>query len=161
RQLAKKQMEVAVKKAEQDLAAQKAEAELDLKVKQIELDKVTRAIESAEKTVDELVLKAPKDGVVVVADHPWIWPPHKLHVGDTVQPGMTLASMPDMQEPMEVQSDLSDVDDGRVAVGMTGTCTLDAYPANPIACTVKDLTPVARTPGEQSMRRAFAVKVAL
>ena len=44
---------------------------------------------------------------------------------------------------------------------MTGTCTLDAYPAEPIACTVKDLTPVARIEGEKSLRRAFAVTLTL
>ena len=159
RQLEKKRMEVQVKKAEEDAIAQKQESELDLHVKQIELDKARRAIEASEKTIADLVLTAPKDGIVVIDDHPWEG--RKFHLGDTVQPGMTIMSMPDMSQAMEVHSELSDVDDGRVAVGMTGTCTLDAYPATPIACTVTDLTPVARVKGEQSLRRAFAVKLAL
>src|SRR5262249_3415141 len=72
------------------------------------------------------------------------------------------ASMPDLSQAMEVQSDLSDVDDGRVALGMSGTCTLDAYPDKPIGCTVRELTPVARTPsGGQSMRRACALVLEL
>ncbi len=70
---------------------------------------------------------------------------------------MTVVSLPDMTRSMRVHAELSDVDDGRVAVGMTGTCTLDAYPGDPISCTVKDLTPVARSKGEGSLRRAFAV----
>jgi hypothetical protein len=74
---------------------------------------------------------------------------------------MALVSLPDMAEPMRVHAELSDVDDGRIAVGMAGTCTLDAYPGDPIACTVKELSPVARTKGETSLRRAFSVELDL
>ena len=160
RQLERKRMEVAVKKAEEALVAQKQESSLDLQVKQIAFEKAKRAIEDAEKTLADLVLKAPHDGVVVIEDHPWEG--RKFHLGDMVQPGMVVMSMPDFSQAMEVVSELSDVDDGRVAIGMTGTCTLDAYPATPIACTIKSLTPVARIKGgEQSLRRAFAVKLSL
>jgi multidrug efflux pump subunit AcrA (membrane-fusion protein) len=160
RQLAKKQMEAEVKKAEGEFIAQGQEAKLDLEVKQIELDKAKRAIETAEKTISDLVLKAPKDGVVVIDDHPWEG--RKFHENDQVQPGWAIVSMPDITQPMEVRSQLSDVDDGRVTVGMSGSCTLDAYPADPIACTVLDITPVARpTKNEGSQRREFAVRLSL
>lgn len=159
RQLEKKRAEIAVKKAEEALAAQTQQQALELKVKEIELDKAKRAIDAAEKTISELVLTAPRDGIAVVDNHPWEG--RKFHVGDTVQPGMTIATLPDTNTPMQVQADLSDVDDGRAAVAMTGTCTLDAYPGEPIACTVKDLTPVARIEGQKSLRRAFAVTLTL
>lgn len=159
RQLEKKRSEIAVKKAEDALASAKQQQALELKVKQIELDKAKRGIDAAEKTIAELVLVAPRDGIAVIDDHPWEG--RKFHTGDTVQPGMTIVTLPDTDTPMQVQADLSDVDDGRAAVAMTGTCTLDAYPAEPIACTVKDLTPVARIEGEKSLRRAFAVTLTL
>jgi multidrug efflux pump subunit AcrA (membrane-fusion protein) len=159
RQLAKKQMQAEVVKAEREYIAQGQEAKLDLEVKQIELDKAKRAIDVAEKTITDLVLKAPKDGVVVVDDHPWEG--RKFHENDQVQPGWAIVSMPDITLPMEVRSELSDVDDGRVSVGMTGSCTLDAYPADPIQCAVLDLTPVARPKGENSQRREFAVRLSL
>ncbi|HSR97303.1 MAG TPA: hypothetical protein VLM79_09650 [Kofleriaceae bacterium] len=159
RQLEKKRAEIAVEKAEHGLTAQREEAALDLRIKQIELDKARRAIEAAEKTIAELVLVAPRGGMIVVQEHPWLG--RKIHNGDTVQPGMGLVSLPDLTEPMRVHAELSDVDDGRVTIGMTGTCTLDAYPADPIACTVKELSPVARTKGESSLRRAFAVDLDL
>jgi hypothetical protein len=159
RQLEKKRAEIAVEKAEHALAAQREEATLDLKVRQIELDKARRAIEAAEKTIADLVLVAPRGGMIVVEDHPWLG--RKIHNGDTVQPGMGLVSLPDLAEPMRVHAELSDVDDGRIIVGMTGSCTLDAYPGDPIACTVKELSPVARTKSETSLRRAFAVDLDL
>jgi multidrug resistance efflux pump len=159
RQLEKKRAEIGVEKAEHALAAQREEAALDLQVRQIELDKARRAIEAAEKTIAELVLVAPRGGMIVVEEHPWLG--RKIHNGDTVQPGMGLVSLPDLAEPMRVHAELSDVDDGRVTVGMTGTCTLDAYPADAIACTVKELSPVARTKSETSLRRAFSVDLDL
>ena len=159
RQLEKKRAEIAVKTAEDALVSAKQQQALELKVKQIELDKARRGIDAAEKTIAELVVTAPRDGIAVIDDHPWEG--RKFHAGDTVQPGMTIVTLPDSNAPMEVHADLSDVDDGRAAVGMSGTCTLDAYPTEPIACTVKDLTPVARIEGAKSLRRAFAVTLTL
>jgi hypothetical protein len=159
RGLQKKQMEAEVKKAESEYVAQQSEAKLDLEVKQIELDKAKRAIETADKTIAALVLTAPKDGVIVINDHPWEG--RKYHEGDQVQAGWAVVSMPDITQPMEVRSELSDVDDGRIALDETGSCVLDAYPNDPIACKVVDLTPVARPKGEQSLRRAFSVRLSL
>jgi len=159
RQLAQKRAQVAVDKAAQDLAAQRETAALDLRIKQLELDKARRAIDAAEKTIADLVLAAPRDGMVVLDEHPWLG--RKVQLGDTVNPGMTVASLPDMTRGMEVRAELSDVDDGRIAVGMAGVCTLDAYPADAMPCSVKDVTPVARTRGENSLRRSFAVVIGL
>jgi multidrug resistance efflux pump len=159
RQLEKKRAEVAVEKAEHTLGAQRDELALDLRVKQIELDKARRAIAAAEKTIADLVLVAPRGGLIVVEEHPWLG--RKIQLGDTMPPGMNVVSLPDMTEAMQVHAELSDVDDGRVGIGMTGTCVLDAYPGEPIACKVKELTPVARSKGESSLRRAFTVKLEL
>lgn len=159
RGLQKKQMEAEVKKAESEYVAQQAEAKLDLQVKQIELDKAKRAIETADKTIAALVLEAPQDGEIVINDHPWEG--RKYHEGDQVQAGWAIVSMPDITQPMEVRSELSDVDDGRIALGEIGSCLLDAYPDDPMACKIIDLTPVARPKGESSQRRAFSVRLSL
>ena len=54
---------------------------LEHKVKQIELDKAKRAIEAAEKAIDELVLKAPRDGIIVDRRAPvgWAQVPGRRH----------------------------------------------------------------------------------
>jgi hypothetical protein len=155
RQLEKRRAEVAVDKATHDLTTQRDETALELKLKQIELDKARRAVAAAEKTITDLVLTAPRDGILVLEDHPWLG--RKIRADDTVISGMAVASLPDLNQPMEVRAELSDVDDGRVAVGMSGTCALDAYPSDPMPCTIKDVTPVARSKNETSLRRAFAV----
>jgi HlyD family secretion protein len=159
RQLDQKRAEIAVKKAQEDVDAQVKEADLDLRVKQIDMEKAKRAIDDADNVIDALELKAPRDGIVVIGIHPW--EDRKYRLADTVQPGWSIVTMPDVAAGMEVHAELSDVDDGRVNVGMIGTCTLDAYPSEPTPCTVKQLTPVARSKNEQSLRRAFAVELEL
>jgi len=160
RQLEKKRAEIAVQKAEQDLAAQKSESQLEMQVKQIAVDKAKRAIDAAEESIHALVITAPRDGLLVIGLHPWEG--RKFHVGDTVQPGMTIMSLPDSDKAPEVHAELSDVDDGRVANGDVGTCTLDAYPAEAIACTIEQITPVARAEsGRGSLRRTFDVTLEL
>jgi len=159
RQLARARAEVAVENTETALAAERRASALELQVKQIELDKARRAIELAEKTIEELVLKAPRDGIVSIGTHPW--EERRFQVGDLVPPGVAVATLPDYSRPMEVRAELSDVDDGRIAVGRTGSCTLDAYPAEARPCTVKELSPVARNKSRESLRRAFVVTLSL
>jgi HlyD family secretion protein len=159
RQLEEKRADVAVKKAQEDLRAQEQEAELDLRVKQIDMEKAKRAIDEADAVIDALSIKAPRDGIVVIGTHPWLG--RKYQLGDSAQPGWAIVTMPDLGAGMQVHAELSDVDDGRIDVGMIGACTLDAYPAEAIPCTVTQLTPVARSKGEQSLRRAFAVELDL
>jgi multidrug efflux pump subunit AcrA (membrane-fusion protein) len=159
RQLDLKRSEAAVAKAEKELASAKAANQLERQVKQIELDKAKNTIADAEKAISELLLKAPRDGIIVIGDHPWMG--RKFQIGDTVQPGWTIVSLPDLSSGMEVRAELSDVDDGRVSIGMQGTCTLDAYPADAMPCTVKALMPVASGKGGQSLRRGFAIVMSL
>ncbi len=158
RQLEQKRAQAAVEQAEKDYNAAKATTDLDRKVKQIELEKAKTQIANAETAIKALVLVAPRDGVAIIGDHPWEG--RKFQVGDTAQPGWTMIEMPDFSAGMEVRAQLSDVDDGRVSVGMTGTCTLDAYPADALPCTVKDLMPVA-TGDRESLRRGFSMVLTL
>jgi HlyD family secretion protein len=159
RHLDKTRMQAQLVRTERELESERKAAALEGRVKQLELEKARRAIAVAEKNIEELVLKAPADGVMLVANHPWRGT--RFQVGDTVQPGFTLMTQPDLTRPMKVAAELSDVDDGKVSAGMKGTCTLDAYPKEPLPCTVEELAPVARSNDWQSLRRVFAVGLQL
>ena len=159
RQLEQQRAEAAVAAAQLELTAAQRAASLDLRVKQIERDKAQRAIDDAEQAMAELVLTAPRAGVIVVADHPWEG--RKLHTGDTTQPGWTVITLPDLAGGLEVKAELSDVDDGKVALGTAGTCVLDAFPDAALPCTVTAITPVARGAGRASLRKSFDVTLTL
>ena len=51
--------------------------------------KAQREIAIAERAISALVLRAPRDGIVVVRDHPWEG--RKLQTGDTVWVGFPIA----------------------------------------------------------------------
>lgn len=159
RQLALERARVAVAKAEQDLAATRAGNRSEIEMKAIELGGLRREIEVAERALDDLTLRAPVDGLVIVEGHRWEGG-RKLQEGDNVFVGMPVARMPDLTS-MEVRAMLSDVDDGRVRPGMEALCTLDAYAETPYPCRVRSVAPVAREADRTALLRYFDVELSL
>lgn len=159
RELALTRVRAQIERATSEVSAERKTMTLDAQVKQLELEKARRGIDDAERSIDALVLKAPIDGVVVVASHPWTG--KRLQVNDSIFAGFALATIPDPTARPKVIAALSDVDDGKLAVGDAGSCTLDAFPREPLRCTVEELAPVARSEDRGSLRRSFAVTLSL
>jgi multidrug resistance efflux pump len=158
RQLALKRAETELAKAEEVLRSESKMSDTDVEVKRISLDKSRREIHTAEEAIDALNLKAPRDGMVLVSSHPFEG--RKFQVGDSVWPGMPVATLPDLAS-MTVQANLSDVDDGRIKPGMQVVCTLDAYPDTPYRGRVVDISPVARESRRSPLLHSFPVRIAL
>jgi multidrug resistance efflux pump len=158
RRLALERAEVALQQARDALAAHLEGTALTTRIKRLELDTARRDIQAVEAEIDSMVLKAPRDGILIVAEH---WREgRKIKVGDTLWPSMTVIKLPDLSV-MNVIAQLSDVDDGRIAAGMKATCVLDAYPDIELPGTVKEISPVAKEPSRDSLIRSFQVTIAL
>jgi HlyD family secretion protein len=157
-QLALRRAEVELAKAEEDLAAHRQASAAELAVQRITLEKARREIRTAEEAIDALTLRAPRDGIVLAAQHPWEG--RKLQEGDSVWAGMTVVTLPDLSS-MVVQAALSDVDDGRIAPGLRVVCILDAYPSLSFPGRIADITPVARESRRSPLLRSFPVRVTL
>jgi multidrug resistance efflux pump len=158
RQLTLQKAEVAVEKAAADLAAERQGSAADLGVHTVELAKARREIRAAEEAIASLVLTAPRDGIVLAAEHPWEG--RKVQEGDNVYVGLVVMSLPDLSS-LAVDAALSDVDDGRVRPGMTARCTLDAYPGESFAARVLEVSAVAREAARSSLLRSFKVRLGL
>ncbi len=130
----------------------------DLRQRRIAVEKAGRGIAIAESALDALTLKAPRDGILVVADHPWEG--RKIQVGDSVWVGMTLFQIPDLGA-MQVKAALADVDDRRIAPGMPAAVRLDAHPDLVLSGRVAEITPIAQEAEWRSLRRTFRATVAL
>jgi multidrug efflux pump subunit AcrA (membrane-fusion protein) len=155
------QTEAALQTARRELASETEQRTLDERLKRLELERSRRTALAAAGAIDAQVVRAPRDGIVLINPQP-SGDSHKFRVGDQVSSGMPVVSLPDLSRPLEVRALLSDVDDGLVTVHMAGRCTLDAYPADLIKCSVEQLAPVARpSPGRDPLRRAFEVTLAL
>ena len=158
KQLALERARTAHAKAEEELRSHLANQAKELAIRRATLEKSRYDIRVAERAIEGLSLAAPTDGVLIIGDVRR--ESRKLQVGDTVWPGYVVARIPDLSE-MRVEAELSDVDDGRLAVGMPATVRLDSYPELSFAGVVRDITPVAQETSPRSLRRAFSVRVAL
>ncbi len=157
-QLALSRASTELAKAQQDLDShEESSAEL-VRQKQIAVEKARRELDAAAQALDGMVLKAPRDGILVVADHPWQG--RKIQVGDSVWVGLPVVSLPDLGA-MYVEGKLSDVDDGRITPGLPASCVLDAYPDRTYNGKITDITPVAQEAAGRSLRRAYNVRIAL
>lgn len=163
REYAERQMElqramVEFEKARDVLAAQRNAVSSDRRNLEIRLGKAQREIRRSERAIEDLVLRAPRDGIVVVREIPWEG--RKLQAGDTVWVGFPLALIPEL-DSLQVSVALPDVDDGSIAVGMPATVTLDGYPGSEFKGKVTAISAVAQESARQSLRRAFKVIVNL
>jgi len=145
-------------KALEDRRAAEVKAENDVRIQQEALSKAERELETAERAISALELRAPVDGIVVVGDHPWEG--RTIQTGDTVWVGLTVASIPDLSR-MRIAARLPDVDDGLVEVGTRVRCLLDTYPDRQLGGTVERVTRVAQQEPGRSLRRSFDVGISL
>jgi multidrug efflux pump subunit AcrA (membrane-fusion protein) len=158
KQLELQRSEFSLEKAKDALRAYEAAVQLEARVLEIELERRRREVESAETAIAALSLVAPQSGIVVSALHPWFQ--RKMQSGDNVWVNLPLMRLPDLST-VEVHAWLSDVDDGRLPEGARVVTYLDAYPDEPFAGTVTMVSPVAREVSPRSLRRSFAVRIAL
>lgn len=145
-------------KAVEDLEATSRAAEAELEELRLRLEQARNEIRSAEEAIRKLTLTAPRAGILVVHENPMEG--RKLQNGDSVWVGLAVMSIPDLSS-MKVEARLSDVDDGLIEAGMKAVCTLDTYPDRRFSGVVREIAPVAKEEGNESLRRAFKVDVVL
>lgn len=158
RQIKFKRAEVELAKAVDVLRSQRTSVTSDRANLVLNMQKAQRELTTAERAIEELILRAPRDGIVVVRDHPWEG--RRLQEGDGVFVGFPLAQIPDMSS-LRVEADLADVDDGKIGPGMPATVVLDAYPSLQFPARVESVSAVAQESSRTSLRRAFRVIVTL
>ena len=158
KQSALRRTTVAWEKAVDVLASRRTAVAAERRNLELRIEKATRDISTAERAIEELVLRAPRDGIIVIRDIPWEG--RKMQQGDTVFVGMALAMLPDL-DTLRVRAALADVDDGKIAVGMPVSITLDAFPQVQYGGKISAISAVAQESRRQSLRRQFEVQIAL
>src|SRR5206468_11603436 len=93
RQIKLKRTTVELAKARDVLRSQLTATRSDRANLVLNLEKARRELQIAENAIEALTLRAPRDGIVVLKDHPWEG--RKIKEGDPVFVGLTLALIPD------------------------------------------------------------------
>jgi len=158
KQLALAKAAVGLEKAREDLRASRKAAEAELEELRLALERTRYEVRVAEEAIEALTLRAPRGGILVVAENRREG--RKFQTGDTAFVGLAVASIPELTS-MQVEALLSDVDDGKIAPGMRAVCVLDTYPEESFDGDVVEITPVAKEQGRESRRRAFRVVIRL
>ncbi len=140
------------------LQATTRQGQADIEIADLSLRKADRAVREAEEAIERFMLYAPRDGVVVIPDHPW--ERRKIGVGDMLFVGAAVVEIASLDH-LRIRAMLPDVDDGTVEPGMHTVCTPDMHPDLRIEGTVRSVTQVARQPDRGSQRRVFEVIVEL
>lgn len=150
--------ELELAEAERDLEAKRVTAEANVEIERLNVRKATQKLELARQGTEQLVLRAPRDGVAVIqrnGSEDRLW-----QVGDNTFPGWSLVRLPDMRSLL-VRARLFDVDDRTIAPAMTAEVILDAYPTVALAGRVRSIDRIAREGRGRSRTRSFTVVVDL
>lgn len=158
KQTALRAAKVEFEKATDVLRSKRTGITADRKNLLLNIEKTRRAIRIAEEAIEAMMLRAPREGIIVVRDHPWEG--RKLQAGDPVWVGFPIAMLPDLNT-LRVKAALADVDDGKIAAGMPVKVTLDGYAGLELKGRISSISAVAQESRRQSLRRHFEVLVAL
>lgn len=158
RQVTLRRAELEFEQAERALGLDKVASNARVQKQRVALQKAEAAAEQAREGIDLLTLKAPRAGVLLVAENRWEGRP--FQTGDASRPGSTVATLPELSSTI-VEAWLYDVDDGTVRVGTLVTATVDAFPDELWSGRVTAIGSVASEISSRSLRRAFRVKIRL
>ena len=122
-----------------DTHEKKSDAELQLlSLKKKQHDTKLQTYQSSLETLEVI---APHDGLFVLKKN---WRGEKPHVGDTLFPGMKLASLPDLSK-LQAKIFILESETAGVKVGQRVEIILDAYPDEIIAGELTKLDAIAKT----------------
>ena len=159
-QVALREKQTALDKAVDDEQAFETSSKADVLVLSIAEEKARRELDAAEKTLEQLSVKAPRDGIFIVAPH--FNEDRVFQQGDAVFPRIRIASIPELAE-MQVLAALPEVDHGRLEVGWPARCILDTYPDQLFDGRVEEVAAIAEAParGRSTARSGFRVRLSL
>lgn len=157
-QLARTKAQAAFEVATEDGRVQEEAERLDIEARVVSLDALRSQIEQAAHEAASLQMRAPQDGLFIIANHPN--EPRKVRVGDALFPGTVVANLP-TASGHRVDAFLSEADDGAVRGGEPVTVVLDAWPELAFAGKVARVAPMARPWPVGGRRKAFETRIAL
>ena len=116
-------------------------------------------VDDLHKRIAALTITAPASGMVVYNEiGGWGQPRHKVTVGETIRPGVTVVSIPDLSQ-MECVLRVNEIDASKIRRGQSVTMRLDAYMSNVFTGTVKNVAPLADRADTESQIKDFEVLV--
>lgn len=121
-----------------DIQGQLADADIELL--EIEGHKADLTIEMAEDALDELEIRAPHDGIIVLERN---WQGQTKQIGESCYPGRPLAGLPDL-ETLQAEVWVLEADAGGIQPGNPVVITVESRPDRPFQGIVSSIDPIAQ-----------------
>ncbi len=157
-QLALHRAKLELEKAQRKLEAQRQAGQAELAIQKLTFARAVEELQQAESRLEALVLRAPRDGIVILGQHRR--ERRQLLNGDSIFPGEVAARLPNLQTLM-VEARLFDVDDGAIQTGMAIEGILDAFPERVFMGRIRAIDQIAQQAENRSLRRHFRVLIDL
>ena len=143
-----------VAQLERDMPNRLATSKAGVEIQEAARAKAKVQAETAQKNIDMMTLRAPRDGYVSVQTNTqtnilyggMILP--LLQVGDTIRAGMAVVQIPDL-EHWEVMAHIAEADRGHLAIGEPVRIAAVALPDHPYSGKIKDLGGTSGPPWER------------
>jgi len=147
--------------ARRDYAAATRQIEVSLSRNKLEQIAVERrqaelSIRRANKGLENLELRAPEDGVVILERD---WQGTIIKVGDTVWEGRSIASLPVLDQ-MQAEVFVLEADAGGLSVGKPARVVLEAHPDRPLQASIARIDTLAKRPRDNVTTQYFGVTLA-
>ncbi len=125
---------------------------------EINIQQLTTRLQLAEKTLEELTVRAPKKGLAIVADSRMTG--EKLKVGDNIWNNMPVVIVPEVSE-MKVKMAVSESDFRHISENDSVTYTFDAMPGNSAYGKIIKKLPVGQPYKRDSKVKFFEVEASI
>ena len=146
-----------------DLASRKATSEAGVAIQEAAMRKAKVKVETAQRTINSMVLRAPRDGYVSLQQNQnsgfmmWGMQLPIFQVGDTARPGMGVAQVIDMSE-WEVTARLAELDRGHLAVGQKALIRVAGSPEQDYHGRVKTIGNTTGPPWDRRFECRLAIE---
>ncbi len=152
-----KKSELSLEQAKQKIESQKVIDKATLARSELRVRQAEQRLKEAQQGLEELTVRSPKSGMVVLQE---IWTPSgraKVKEGDAPYPRQPLVTIPDLAE-MKVKTKVNEVDISRVHRDQPVIITLDALPGPIFNGKVHTIAALARREGDSEVK-VFDVEV--
>lgn len=149
-----------VSTTEAALQSKRLEAAAELELLRLEQLEAQAKVAQILRQLDQLQIRAPADGIVILTETWRGGKMGKVTVGDSVYGGNTIMALPDLSE-MQVQTWVHEVDAAQVVVGQPVGVVVDARPETPLAGTVERVSDLAVKRRDDSEVKYLKVQVKL
>jgi multidrug resistance efflux pump len=156
--LALEEAEARAKEVREARMLRRQTAEAELRRLHIRRERSERAMNHAEQNTQNMVVRAPFEGLIVMQPIFRGSALTEIQEGDEVRAGVPIAQIVDPSS-MQVRARVSQVDAGLVKAGQPARVSLDAYPGSVFQGAVKQVAPLAITSSVTPIVRAFVTLV--